>query len=493
MLHPDTSTRPLQRTEIAILLALGLVLLAYRFWVIVTMESPLFYDEIYYYGWALTPDWGYYSKPPVVAWVIALTTSLFGDSPLGIKMGAGLLYSGACALIYLSCCRLTGSRSAFFASLAFLTLPLISFNSLFITTDAPLLFFWALALYGFIRAYETNAWRWWLLAALAGGLGLLSKYTFILFPAAFLGFALISATGRKLLGNPRFWIACMLALSCLLPNLYWNYQHDFISFQHTAQISKQTENTLSFSRLLEFWGQQLIVFSPLFFMVLLLSPLRRKVPSQDSSKLLWWLFVPTFLAISAQAFMARANMNWAAPAYVSAVMLTGYYLQYWTRFWLMLALVMNLLLMGALYHYGAVANMLGVELKRASDPYSRVKGWPEFVHSLQPVFDQYPDHQLASNSRSLLSYFGYYLQPKQMNSSYLDATDFIDDHYELMYPVKTGDKYLFVTADWHQQQLERYFSTVEKVGQQHIKLYPKLSRSASVYRVSGFKGKELSE
>lgn len=478
-----------QRRHILTLLIVGFALSVYRDWIITHLESPLFYDEIYYYGWSLTPDWGYYSKPPVVAWVISMTTSLLGDSALGIKIGAGLLYLGSSLFIYLSTTRLCGAKSALTASLIFITLPLISFNSLFITTDAPLIFCWTIAFYGFLRAYETNLWRWWLLAAIAGGLGLLSKYTFILFPVTFLGFALVSETGRKLLINPRFWITCLIALSCLLPNLYWNYQHDFISFQHTASISKQQEHASSFPRLFEFWGQQLIVFTPMLFIVLIGSLFRSKIPSTDAQKLLWCLFIPTFLVISAQAFLARANMNWAAPAYVAGAMLAGTYLQYWSRPWLIITLVFNLLFMVGLYHYGAVANSFGAELKRSSDPYSRVKGWPEFVQNTQPIFDQYPDHLLASNSRSLLSYFGYYLQPKRMNSFYLDSTDFVDDHYELKYPVEAGKQYLFVTEDWTEKQLKRYFSEVGLVDKHTLTLYPNLQRFARIYAVSGFLGK----
>lgn len=478
---------PERHRYLLILLGLAIALLVYRAAIISHLESLLFYDEAYYYGWSLTPDWGYYSKPPVVAWIIWISTHLLGDSALGIKLGGSVLYTLAAGLIYLCSERLSGSKPAFYAALLFLTLPLISFNSLFITTDAPLIFFWTLALYGFLRAVESNSWRWWLLAGVAGGLGLLSKYTFILFPVTFLGFALLSSSGRQILANSRFWLACFLALSCLLPNLYWNYQHDFISFQHTAQISKQSENSADFGRMLEFWGQQLIVFTPVLFTLLFASLGRKKIPSTDASKLLWCLFIPTFLVISLQALLARANMNWAAPAYVAGVMLAGYYLQYWSKLWLGVALAFNLIFMAGFYHYGQIAQRLDIQLKRSTDPYSRVKGWPELVTRFQPYFAQYPDLPLAGNSRSLLTYFGYYLEPKQMNAHYLDGTEFIDDHYELMYPVATNQTYLFVTDDWHKAQLQGYFSEVQLLAEESLPLYPKLVRHARLYKVSGLK------
>ena len=148
-----------------------------------SVPITLFYDEAYYLSWAQTPDWGYFSKPPVVAWLIALTTGLFGTAEWAVKLGAPLLYGLSTLLIYGIGHRLLSRESGFFAALIFLLAPLVSFNSLFITTDAPLLFFWSAALYAFVRAQASNGWGWWLLAALCGGLGLLSKYTFILLPA----------------------------------------------------------------------------------------------------------------------------------------------------------------------------------------------------------------------------------------------------------------------------------------------------------------------
>ena len=43
-------------------------------------------DEAQYWYWSTHFDWGYYSKPPLVAWVIALFTSIFGNSAFIVKL-----------------------------------------------------------------------------------------------------------------------------------------------------------------------------------------------------------------------------------------------------------------------------------------------------------------------------------------------------------------------------------------------------------------------
>ncbi|MBU2964768.1 glycosyltransferase family 39 protein [Amphritea sp. 2_MG-2023] len=471
-------------------LALLALLFFYREWIVISTPITLFYDEAYYLSWAQTLDWGYYSKPPMVGWLIALTTSLFGNAEWAVKLAAPVLYSGAAIIIYRTAEYLAGSRAALISGAIFLLMPLIGFNSLFITTDAPLIFFWCLCFYAFIQAKDTNNGLWWLLAGIAGGLGLLSKYTFIILPCTFLLYAALSPVGRQLLLNPRFWLTCLLALSFLLPNLYWNYQHDFISFQHTAEISRQSRSSLSFSRLTEFWIGQLLVFGPVFLIYMIVRGLSRQ-PRSETEKLLWSLFWPTFLVLSVQALMAKANVNWAGPAYIGATLLTGYYLSQVKGYRLLLiGLLVNLLFSMAFYHYTVVTDALGIERKQGTDPYKRLLGWPQFVHQFQPWFDQYPDYKLASDSRKMLAYFGYYISPQDFKGVALSDNDHIEDNYELQYPLSksTAKQFLFVSEHDIEAKLNRYFSDVTLLTEQVFPLYSNFSRTARLYKVSGFKG-----
>ena len=471
---------------------LALALFGYREWITLSQPIRLFFDEAYYYGWSQSLDWGYYSKPPVVAWLIRLTTDLFGNAEWALKLSAPVLYSLTGGVLYQIGKRLTNARAGFYTAAIFLTMPLVSFNSLFITTDAPLLFCWASALWLFLRAQATNRWHFWLMAGLVGGLGLLSKYTFILFPAAFLIYALLSPQGRLILANPRFWVACGLAITLVLPNLWWNYQHDFISFQHTAEISKQSESQIELSRLWEFWGTQFVVFGPIAMLLLLVRLFKpRAIEAGHQEALLWSLFIPIFAVISIQALTARANINWGAPAYVSASLIVGIYLAKlrW-KHWFKAAFAINLVLMLAFYHYGSVLKALDIESKNGNDPYVRIQGWKELADEIQPIFDQYPDAPLLSESRKVLAYFGYYLEPKQLNGRALNFDDHIKNQYELLYPIETSpaSQHLFVSEHMQAQQLQRYFESVEELTKADAVVRSNLTRSVRVFLVSNFKG-----
>src|SRR5712691_1677598 len=96
---------------VATITALRLVWLAVQ-------SAGLYPDEAQYWFWAQHPALGYYSKPPLIAWLIALTTSLFGDGTVAIRLSAPFLHAGTAALIYLIGARLYDRRIGFWSALA---------------------------------------------------------------------------------------------------------------------------------------------------------------------------------------------------------------------------------------------------------------------------------------------------------------------------------------------------------------------------------------
>ncbi|MDE0856041.1 MAG: glycosyltransferase family 39 protein, partial [Nevskia sp.] len=151
----NSSSTPPAWTEkhgLWLLLALLLALTAYRGLSLYFDGLDLYVDEAQYWTWAQQLDWGYYSKPPVIAALIALTTSACGDSAFCVKSGALLLYPFITLLIWATARRLFGGRVAFWSATAFVLLPGVSLSSLIISTDVPFFLFWALALYAYLRA-----------------------------------------------------------------------------------------------------------------------------------------------------------------------------------------------------------------------------------------------------------------------------------------------------------------------------------------------------
>src|SRR5256885_11259689 len=129
--------------------------------IVMLLASPLqlYPDEAQYWGWAQSPDWGYFSKPPLIAWLIWLTTRL-SDAEWAIRLASPLLHAATALMLFAIGRNAYDARVAFWSALAYATLPGISYSATLISTDVPLLFCWAVTLYAFLQAREDNRWRW---------------------------------------------------------------------------------------------------------------------------------------------------------------------------------------------------------------------------------------------------------------------------------------------------------------------------------------------
>ena len=293
--------------------------------------ADLYPDEAQYWFWAKHLAWGYYSKPPLVAWLIALTTRLFGDSEFAVRLSAPLLHALTAIFIYAIGARLYGARTGFWSAIVYATLPGVSVSGFIISTDAALLPCWAAALYAFIRARGEDGWRWWIAAGIAIGIGLLAKYAMAYWILSSLGFVLVSRSERRHL--PGLLAAIGIALVIYSPNFWWNWANGFVSYLHTRDNAGLGTSIFHPIAFLEFFGSQFAVFGPLLFAGLIALAAQRRVLAEPRARLLAVFALPTLAMMLVVSLLSRAQPNWAAPAYVSAtVLVTAWTLQQgWRR------------------------------------------------------------------------------------------------------------------------------------------------------------------
>ena len=275
---------PRLRTPAALMLTgvLGISLL--RVLWLVYQPADLYPDEAQYWFWAQHPALGYYSKPPLVAWLIALTTGLFGQSEFAIRLSAPLLHAGTAVLVYAIGARLYEARVGLWSALAYASLPGASVSTFIISTDAPLVLCWAAALYAFLRAREERGARWWVAVGLAGGLGLLAKYAMAYWLLSVLGYVLLVPTERRHLR--RLLAATALALLVYSPNFWWNWQNGFVSYFHVRDNTGMSEPLFHMTSFLEFFGSQFAVFGPLFCAGLLVLAATPRTLAEPRARLL---------------------------------------------------------------------------------------------------------------------------------------------------------------------------------------------------------------
>jgi lipid A galacturonosyltransferase RgtD len=305
----------------AALAFIGLVTL-YRVIMLAFDHTDLYVDEAQYWLWAQNLDWGYYSKPPMIAWVINATTALgTSDSTFWVRIGSPLFHMATAFTLMAAARRLAKSDLvAAWVGVTYITIPGVTLSAIFLSTDTFLLFFYALALFAYSRLIEKRSVKHALLLGLAVGLGVLSKYAMLYFAGTALIAALALPQARIAIRDTA--IAAFVAIVVVSPNLWWNHTHGDVTFRHTSQNADWNGLHFKFGTAAEFLGSQFGVVGPVIFAALLWA-LYRRIRRQDS-RLGTHLFIlswPIIGVIIFQALMSDANANWAATAYIAGIVL----------------------------------------------------------------------------------------------------------------------------------------------------------------------------
>lgn len=289
---------------------------------------PLFPDEAYYWEWSRRLAGGYFDHPPAIALLIAGGTALLGDTALGVRFMPILAGTFAGFWLVRTACHLAGPRAARYTALIFAVLPLAAGGLVLATPDAPLLAGIAWTLYAVVRALdaENAAWpvtTYWLIAGVAIGCAMASKFTGVLVPVAIVIAMLVHAPLRARLTHAGPWLAVAVASLVMVPVLWWNAQHGWIAF--VFQLGHGLGTTARgnwFGRELELIGGQAGLVTPILFVLLLgatwralfRDPARFTLAVVTTFCLLFFVYSATRKSVEA---------NWPAIAWMPAIMLLG--------------------------------------------------------------------------------------------------------------------------------------------------------------------------
>jgi len=379
--------------------------------------SPLdlHYDEAQYWSWSQSFDWGYFSKPPLIAWTILGATSLLGDSEWAVRIAAPLAHGAAAIALYGLGRSMYGPWPGFWAGLGWLLLPSVALSSGVISTDALLLPLWAIALFALWRLTASRAWFWAVLLGIAIGLGALAKYAMLYFPLCALLAAWWSRPVREVLIGPRGLVAIAIGLAMLTPNLVWNAQHSFATVAHTAANADVLDLTFDFGELGKFLVDQAGIIGPVLFALLIglfVRALRRAGGASDEDRFLLAFILPPILIVAAVALLNRANANWAVAAYPAAIVWMSGSIFAWRR-------GARLLLIAALVNLAIGAAALGAALSPdfadrvgLSNALKRSRGWEETAQEIalraMPQPGEAPFTSVLVDHRSTYYELAYY-------------------------------------------------------------------------------------
>jgi len=316
---PRVPPRGLSRRDLLSVAALAVGLLVVR--VVLGATHPLHPDECYFWRWSLDPSWGYFDQPPAVAWLIAASRFLLGDTVASVRLPAVLCSVGALVGVYLTAREHTSHGRALAAAGLLLATPLLGVGGLVTTPDAPLSLVWVAFLYAATRSAAPGRGRtplldrWvlpWLGLGLLAGLGLLCKLTALLAP---LGLGL-----WWLLRRPRTRVGPFVATACALvvvaPWLAWNASAGFAPFAWELSHGLNPQAGNPASRFAEFLGGQAGVAGPLLLVGAIALWMRALAGRLGPAGRLWTaLSLPVFAVFGMASLLAPSAANWPAMAY----------------------------------------------------------------------------------------------------------------------------------------------------------------------------------
>ncbi len=287
-------------------------------------------DESYVVAAGRTLRFGYFDHPPAVWWLSSLAAGLAGSAvPVVVRLPFILLFALSTWLVYRLGVRLFSPRAGLWSALALNLSPLfgVAFGT-FVLPDGPLdaaLLAAALFLASALEASGSAALVWWLLAGLALGLALFSKYTAILVLAGAFLYLCTTPRHRSWIARPAPWLATLAALLVFCPVLLWNFHHHWISFAFQGNRA----GGLAFHPLAPFvvFGGEALFLLPWIWVPLVLSGVTalRRGPDDWRSWLLLCLGLPAILLFSVVALWSRGRVlfHWAAPGYLMLFPLLG--------------------------------------------------------------------------------------------------------------------------------------------------------------------------
>ena len=341
-------------------------------------------DEAYQWVWSKHLALSYYSKPPGIAFIQFVSTSLFGDNEFGVRFFSPLFAAILSVMVLRFLAREIGALPAFWFLLILAATPLFGVGMTLMTIDAPLVLCWTWAFVAGWRAVQPGGQtRHWLVVGLAMGLGFLCKYSAVYQIVCWAIFFALWPPARVQLRRPGPWLALLVFLICTTPVVVWNWQHGWITVQHVAGnagLNSHWQPTLRYFR--DFLFQELAVLNPIFFIGALWAMIGFwRSPRHEKWGLRLYFFcmgAPVFLGHWLYSLHSHVLPNWIAPAVVPMFCLMAAYWNERRRLagpFFAFGLVLGFFTFAILHQSKLVGKITGEMLPGSKDPTRRVQAW----------------------------------------------------------------------------------------------------------------------
>jgi len=390
----------------------------------------LFGDEAQYWLWSKNFDFGYFSKPPFIAWIIACYSWFFGESFESLKLLPVTIYFITSLVVFHLCLRLGFERRlSIICSLSFLIMPAVSVSSFFISTDVFLLLFWTLSMVGLLNIKKNPSIINFVLCGIMVGLAFLAKYAAIYFFVSLSCLCLFDKGFRNLFISNflKLFLLIFVVLIVIFPNLIWNINNDWLTLQHTSENASLGNANINFFRGLNFLVIQVLMVGIILFFGALYN--FKKIKLDEENVFLLCFSLPIILIVFFESVLVRANANWAAVGLISLFLFFIRSLFRGLNLFLITNFVVNFVF--AIIFYFLVAGSYNHKA------FNRINGVGDFSQEIKSYLGQ--TSNIVISDRLLYSSLAYELKAEKVNF-YMpyNSSRKITNHFQITSPLKRG-------------------------------------------------------
>ena len=203
----------------------------------------------------------------------------------------------------------------------------------FILPDTPQLLFWLLSIFFLLRSIvnvpDKKGRGNWLIAGTCIGLATLSKYH-----GVFIGlgaFLYVLIYNRAWLKEPTFYLGIFLALVCITPIIYWNFENHFITFTFQGERVTPTTGFHPEYLLRELVGQ-FLYNNPVNYVIVVMAMMAvfKGIPFIEKKYLRLLLLngLPLWATFTSFAIFRETLPHWSAPAFTPLLIVSAAFLRH---------------------------------------------------------------------------------------------------------------------------------------------------------------------
>ncbi|WEK17779.1 MAG: glycosyltransferase family 39 protein [Candidatus Pedobacter colombiensis] len=497
-----------------------LILLTTAVRIIIALTLDFGNDEVYYWTYARHLEWNYFDHPPIVAWLIRITTlNLSLHNELAARFGA-ILSSAICTfIIYKTGALIHNKRSGWYAALLYSASFYCSIIAgTFILPDSPQMVFWMLGLFMLIKIDKsTNASRpnlLWIYFGIVAGLCIMCKVHGVFL---WLAVGLYAAIWKPVWWrNPWMYISGVISLLIISPIVIWNFQNHFITYAyHGSRVTPTTElNPIAFFREIfgEFFYNNPFVFLLGWGAVWSWHKSRLVVAKKDLALLICYS-LPLIVTLFFLALFRTTLPHWSGPAYSVLILMIAIKLADYTD------RKANRIVMSSLAFYLVIViaglimiNFYPGTIGPSDDPKTVAKGdvtldlygWRDAGKQFEQLYqNDIKDGKMLAHEPIIINkwfpaaHIDFYIAGITKQETYgigpiFDLHQYYFYNQYLKEPVKGSDAYYITSSNMFSEQdidfNKEYFEKIEDPVLLPIKRNGKICKNLMVYRLRGFKG-----